>query len=275
MKPLTFLKKNISLLKYSFDKKQFLHSLGIDVLLILLFVAFVFAFLFPLQNAIDEAAEILPTAVRGDMVEQNALLTLEDIYNRILILGIAFFISTCVAYTATRLFIWRRISKSKAPSELMRKRFGRYVVHFFVILAGIILFMGIPFGFILVLARNVEVLAPQQVRSLSILMTILLLTLFHLQLIFNRLFALSSKAWISVKQSVNIGFLRINYFIIPYIIGILLFLVAVIPGRLLGFILPGRIHLVVYVLLLLAYVSVMRLYLNKLIAIIQKKFYSK
>lgn len=273
MKPLVFLRKNLSLFKYSLTKSEFLHSYGLDILAVALLFGLSFGFLTPIQHSLDTLQELLPTVVEADNVAPSVIQTLESTYVRIAVLFVIYLILSVMVVSATRLFIWRRLAKSKAPSELLMRRFGRYVVHFLMTVLGIVVFIGIPLLLIIASTKNVQTLTPEKIQSFAILLATTTLLFMHLYLVFNRVYARSSKAWVSVTKAFSIGLLRINYFILPYVLGFLLLIIVSLIGLLFRSIFPSQVFTVLYVLVFTAYLSVMRLYLNKLIAVVHKKFY--
>ncbi len=273
MKAITFLKKNLALLKRSLIPKDILFSLSVDVVSLAAIVGFMMLIFIPIQTSLERFDQNLGAGISADTLSPEMVAAMQSIFYEVLFLFGIFIVGHIFIYSASRLFLWRRLTRSRAPSERWYHRAGRYLRHFGI---SFFIFLILIFGPMLAVSSRASELGAagsQRIAQVGLLFAVLIFIYIHLNVIFNHLFARSSKVFSSLKNTFTIAFIHIGYFIFPYaifILGAIVLSFLVIP---INWIFAGSAAaIIVYLFLVFLEAIVLRLYLNRLIAILCKKF---
>lgn len=277
VKLFNFLKKNIVLLKKSISTKSYFYSLAIDVVSLILFVGVLALFLMPAYSALTDIETILSGVTDASQITAQMTETIQNAYSIMVIFSILAIFASLFVLSATRLFFWRRLLKSRSPSERFSKKVFRYLRHHLGALIFFILFVVIP-G--IIVASNVSsvadlIMSRERLRAFTIFIVVIMLFYLHLHVLFNYIFAKTSKLFFSFKNSFSLGITQFNYFIVPYlIIGIFSYAVSYLLF-LSRYILSLRFVVIAHIVFFVLAIPVYRLFISKLISILYKKYLSK
>lgn len=284
MKLIHNLKKNIGLFQRAWNTKHFFLGFGLDVVTILLIVGFAFAFLLPLQAVSSELgsndeqiqAEILNPEPDIALLSEYQSTTM-SLLTKLVGYVVLFILTSLFVIVGSRLLMWRRITGTKAPSELLRRRIGRYIslysfslVVLIAVLAGF--FLLIKTGFTSVAQLNAISANSTKMLSFKIFLEVLIPLVVIIGLNFFYVFAKTSKIFHSVKQSFSLLFQFFSFYIIPYLFVRLFFIL-----RWPLYILFNRVvtwpwfNFALKLLVVLLIIAVGRLFLGKLIAVLYKR----
>ena len=276
MSLLNQLKKNFHLAIKSFSTKSYFFSLGIDFIALILFALLSLTVNIPISRLFQDLEQYLGYLQNVELLSPSMLSSVENIYLALFFLVVAFFFLLFLIVSSTRLFLWRRLTNSKLSMEKYSIRFFRYLKYFGFFLLSILIF----FSPILIIIFNQNMaeqvlLRPDRLRAFSVIIIVFILAYLHLYTTFNFLFSKTSKFGVSIKNTYLLGILGLGYFVIPYIYSISVFFALFYLFSFFRFILPMIIIIVIYVAFILAFISFHRLYINKLLVQMYKKYISK
>lgn len=267
MKLSKFLYKNKVLLQSSLSKERFIASLLTDVFVIVAIVLAYFIFLIPIVEVMAGFESL-----SQEMAPEEALAAVGGVATQMILLFTGYVLLVSVSSISSRLFIWRKLSNAVYRSEKIARKLLRYMKHFAgtLLISISILIVPLLIGFLSVLRVENMAHYPERVLALSVMSLAFILLLAHLLTNFNYAFARSSKITHSYKAAFQVGLSNIHYFILPYLV---LFLVVYVVDFISGFLLRGLFSFLVQVIVYLALLSVLRLYMSRLIAVLYKKNY--
>ncbi len=265
-----YLNKNKMLLERSLTKNNIAASIALDILVIFSVFVLYFILLIPAMENISEFEEalMLPPEEMGEVIA--------PLFSSIVLFTIGFLLLSSIALVSTRHLLWRYISNVRSPEKMMKK-IARYAKHY---LGTILLFlasMALPIIVLVLTLVSVQDVQMQYERlfAVSFLFVLMFFMFLHLYYVYNYTFARSSRVFHSIAAAFNVGLLSINYFIVPYIIfGLVAYLLTFLATPI-GLLIPFPLSNIVYFSLFIVLVTVLRLFLSRLIAVLYKKSYSK
>lgn len=209
-------KKEISFIKQNYS--NFINSLGninlkiffIVILDVLFYYIFMQAGRFLITQIQKKSTNIDLTQNLLELSQQNAaqlLSSLKEFFFFIIILLILFVIAVIINWSIIKGIIWN-FTKHKKPSLKFMKKF--LLLNFIWLPIWILIFLLIAFGI--------------KQSAAPIFMIIAFMLAVYFTNILYPLFLANNKIS-SIKESFRLGFKKIHYFIIPYIIIIALFLI--------------------------------------------------
>lgn len=269
-----FMKKNIDLFVNSLDLRRYSLGLAIDFLVVsIIFVISYFsaARIQQLLHRIEEISSLFN--VSGDL-PNSMIAELEMFF--VNIFGIIFvsIILTILLISISRVYLFRKLLNVKSPSEALKRKLFRYMKHFFVSILGFIFFIVLPFVFISI---NVDSIAqiyanPARFRALVLITALFLFIYQHISFVFNNIFARNPKILKSISDTFNIGILNMGFYVVPYLMLFLIFIVLSFFVSLTRFFVPFRPYLFIVGIFFILIVPLFRLFLMKLTSLLYKKY---
>lgn len=273
-----FLKRYFSVFKKAYKKNDVLFSLATDGVTTVAIVGLILMVAAPLTvwlNSLKETIESMGLENTTDpSVAASLLPVVKSILFKTAAVSLIGFIVIISLYYSSRLFLWKRLTKSKSPSEMMNLRIKRYAKYVVVSIIKFVVFILLPLFILAVQGKNVQASITESSKYLMFGgMMILYYSLYlHFETLYNYCYSRTTEVFSSLKESIILGSRYINHFIFPYfVMGIVFGLVLTVIGFLNQFLIGWYLPVTVIILLVLIS-TVFRLYTARLIAIMNHRY---